>query len=285
MEEAMRIAEIAASAGPAVVGLRRDGSGVVVAAGRVLTLASRLRSPEVEVVLRSGSTVTGTVLATDHDLDVAVLEADTGDAPALGWSEATAAIGDRVLALGDPGGSGLRATAGAVSAAPLTLRGRRGRPLPGVIEHTAPLPRGAGGGPLLDQEGRMLGINARRHEGGLILALPAAELRPRVEALLAGRDVAPRRLGVAVLSPRAARRLRGAVGLDDRDGLLVRAVEAEGPAGRAGVARGDLLVALDGRALTTVEELYAALDGAAGEVELELVRGAEELSLRVEPAS
>lgn len=281
----MRVAEIAASAGPAVVGLRGGGSGVVVAAGRVLTLASRLRSPEVEVVLRSGSTVTGTVLASDHDLDVAVLEADTGDAPALGWSESTASIGDPVLALGDPGGSGLRATAGAVSAAPLTLRGRRGRPLPGVIEHTAPLPRGAGGGPLLDPDGRMLGINARRHDGGLILALPAAELRPRVDALLAGRDVAPRRLGVAVLSPRAARRLRGAVGLAERDGLLVRAVEPEGAAGRAGVARGDLLVALDGRALTSVEELYAALDAAAGEVELQLVRGAEELSLRVEPAS
>src|SRR3954453_18167515 len=84
-EVPMRVAEIAESAGPAVVGLRGGGSGVVVAAGRVLTLASRLRSPEGEVVLRSGATVTGTVLASDQDLDVAVLEADTGDAPVLEW--------------------------------------------------------------------------------------------------------------------------------------------------------------------------------------------------------
>jgi serine protease Do len=282
----MDIAEIAAEAGPAVVGLRAGGrgaSGVVIAAGRVLTLASRLRAPEVEVVFGSGETATGTVLATDHDLDVAVVDVPTGDAPALAWSDAGAPdIGTTVFALGDPGGSGLRVTQGAVSARALTLRGRRGRPLAGVVEHTAPLPRGSGGGPLLDADGRILGLNARRHDGGLILALPATELAPRVDALLAGRATAPRRLGVAVLSPRAARRLRGAVGLPERDGLLVRAVEPDGAAGRAGVTRGDLLVALDGRSLGGVDDLYAALDAAEGPLDLRVVRGADELDLRVE---
>jgi S1-C subfamily serine protease len=280
----LQVASLASTAGPAIAGLRGGGSGVVVAAGRVLTLASRLRSAEVEVVF-GDRTATGTVLGTDPDLDVAVIEVDTGDAPALQWSDATGPppIGTPVLALGDPGGSGLRATAGAVSSGPLTLRGRRGRPLAGVIEHTAPLPRGAGGGPLLDADGRMLGINARRHDGGLILALPAAELRPRVEALLAGKGAPPRRLGVAVLSPRAARRMRSAVGLPERDGLLVRAVESSGPAGRAGVARGDLLVALDDRPLHAVEDLYAALDDAGGPLALRVLRGAEELELSVEP--
>jgi serine protease Do len=255
----------------------------VVAAGRVLTLAGRLRGPDVEVAFGTGDTRAGTVLATDADLDVAVVDVPTGDAPALAWSSAgPPSIGAVVVALGDPGGSGLRVTAGAVSARPLTLRGRRGRPVAGVIEHTAPLPRGSGGGPLLDADGRMLGINARRHEGGLILALPAAELAPRVDALLAGRATAPRRLGVAVLSPRAARRLRGAVGLPERDGLLVRAVEPDGAAGRAGVARGDLLVALDGQPLTGVDDLYAALDAAEGPLRLRVVRGAEELELEVE---
>jgi serine protease Do len=281
----MNIAEIATTAGPAVVGLRggaRGGSGVVIAPDRVLTLASRLRTAEVEVVFGSGATGDGTVLGTDADLDVALIAVPTGDAPVLEWSDATVDIGADVVALGDPGGGGLRVTAGTVSARPLTLRGRRGRPLPGVIEHTAPLPRGSGGGPLLDAERRILGINARRHDGGLLLALPAAELRPRVEALLAGREARARRLGVAVLSPRAARRLRGAVGLPERDGLLVRAVEPDGPAGRAGVTRGDLLVALDGRELAAVEDLYAALDAAAGPVELRVVRGTEDVELRLD---
>src|SRR6188472_3547519 len=95
--EMMDIAEMAGSAGPAVVGVRGGGSGVVVAAGRVLTLASRLRTADVEVVFVA-----------------------TGEAPALGWSDAgPPAIGAPVLALADPGGSGLRVTQGAVSAGPL----------------------------------------------------------------------------------------------------------------------------------------------------------------------
>jgi serine protease Do len=279
------IVELADSAGPAVVGLRggaRGGSGAVIAPDRVLTLASRLRAEQVEVIRGDGETVSGTVLASDPDLDVAIVRAPTAGAPVLRWSEAGApAIGTEVIALGDPGGSGLRVTAGAVSARPLTLRGRHGRPVRGVIEHTAPLPRGAGGGPLLAADGTLLGINARRGDGGLILALPASALRPRVDALLAGRPAAPRRLGVAILSPRAARRMRAAVGLPQRDGLLVRGVEPDSPAARAGVARGDLLVALDGRDIAAIDELYAALDGANGACTLRVVRGAEELELEV----
>jgi serine protease Do len=280
-----RIAELAESAGPGVVGLRggaRGGSGVVIAPDRVLTLASRLRAEQVEVVRADGETVTGTVLATDADLDVAVIEAPTAGAPVLRWSEdGSPGIGTEVIALGDPGGSGLRVTAGSVSARPLTLRGRHGRPLPGVIEHTAPLPRGAGGGPLLAADGSILGINARRGDGGLILALPASELRPRVDALLAGRTAAPRRLGVAILTPRAARRMRAAVGLPERAGLLVRGVEEDSPADRAGVTRGDLVVALDGHDIAGIDDLYAVLDGARGATTLLVVRGAEELELEV----
>src|SRR5262249_54569706 len=83
------------------------------------------------------------------------------------------AIGAPVFALGNPG-TGLRITEGQVSAAPLTIRSRDGRPLE-VIEHTAPMPRGSGGGPLLDEHGAVLGLNALRGAPGFLLALPAAE--------------------------------------------------------------------------------------------------------------
>ena len=81
-----------------------------------------------------------------------------------------------------------------------------------------------------------------------------------------------------------ARRLRRAVGLPERDGLLVRAVEEEGPAGRAGVERGDLIVAAGGKEIDGVETLYTALDevpAAGGELELTVVRGTEERSVTV----
>jgi S1-C subfamily serine protease len=78
--------------------------------------------------------------------------------------------------------------------------------------------------------------------------------------------------------------MRAAVGLDDRDGLLVRAVQDGSPAAAAGLARGDLLVAADGRPLTAVDELFDALEAATGALTLTLVRGSEERDVAVELA-
>jgi serine protease Do len=277
--------------GPAVVGLGRGwgvGSGVVIAPGRVLTNAHNLRHEETTVTFDDGRQATGRVTGADSDLDVAVLEVDTGDVEPIDWTEGEAAepaIGRPVLALGNPGGRGLRVTPGFVSSTARSFRGPRGRRIRGAIEHTAPLPRGSSGGPLTDTSGRLLGINAVRVDGGLILAIPAdGVLRDRIEAL--GRGEAPKRarLGVAIAPPRVARRLRRAVGLPERDGVLVRAVEDGSPAAQAGIERGDLLVSAGGRELDRVDALYEALDGARGEGSLELtvVRGTEERTITVE---
>src|SRR3954470_7008140 len=87
--------------------------------------------------------------------------------------------GEPVIALANPGGRGLRATFGQVSATGRSFRGPRGRRIGGSLEHTAPLPRGSSGGPLVDGEHRLLGLNSIRLEGGLILALPAAAAMQR----------------------------------------------------------------------------------------------------------
>jgi serine protease Do len=189
-----------------------------------------------------------------------------------------------VLALANPAGRGLRVTNGFVSSTARGFRGPRGRRISGAIEHTAPLPRGSSGGPLVAADGRLLGINTIRVDGGLILALPADEaLRERVESL--GRGEAPKRvrLGVAIAPPRVARRLRRAVGLPERDGVLVRAVEEGSPADSAGLERGDLIVAAGGRELERVDVLYEALDAARSEgtIELVIVRGTDERSVTV----
>jgi serine protease Do len=147
------------------------------------------------------------------------------------------------------------------------------------------LPRGSSGGPLVDSAGRLLGINSVRVDGGLILAIAAdASFRQRVEALGRGEPPKRVRLGVAVAPPRAARRLRRAVGLPERDGALVRGVEDGSAAARAGVERGDLIVAAAGREIDGVEALYEALDGAGaqGSLELTLVRGTDERTVTVE---
>jgi S1-C subfamily serine protease len=275
--------------GPAVIGLGGGwgiGSGVVIAAGRVLTNAHNLRHEETTVTFHDGRQAPGRVVGADSDVDVAVLEVDTGSVEPIEWAQdedAAPAIGRAVLALGNPGGRGLRVTPGFVSATARSFRGPRGRRIRGAIEHTAPLPRGSSGGPLTDTSGRLLGVNAMRVEGGLILAIPAdGVLRERIEAL--GRGEAPKRarLGVAIAPPRVARRLRRAVGLPERDGVLVRAVEEGSPAAQAGIERGDLLASAGGRELDRVDALYEALDGAQGRLELTVVRGTEERTITVE---
>src|SRR5947208_9752809 len=271
--------------GHSVVGLGRGwalGSGTIIAKDKVLTNAHNLRRDEVTISFADGARETGTVAGVDPDLDLAVIDVPTNGRPPLDWADGTEpGIGSPVLALGNPGGRGLRVTLGFVSSGPQRFRGPRGRRVAGAIEHTAPLPRGSAGGPLVDLEGALLGINTVRLRGGLILALPAVALRTRIDALARGEAAASPRLGVAVAPPRVARRLRSAVGLPEREGVLVRAVEDGTPADRAGLERGDLIVAAAGAPVEDVDALYAALDGAGATLALTVVRGTEEVELTV----
>jgi serine protease Do len=287
-EIAETVAGVAERVGPTVVGLGRGwgvGSGVVVEDGIVLTSAHAVRGEEPTVTFADGRRATGRLAGVDADLDVAVIAVDTGGVAPVEWApDGGAPLGAPVVALANPGGRGLRATLGFVSAGERRFRGPRGRRITGAIEHTAPLPRGSSGGPLLDAEGRLLGINAVRLEGGLILALPAGPaLRERLEPLARGEAPAGRRLGVAVAPPRVARRLRRAVGLPECDGLLVRAVEPGSPAARAGLERGDLIVAAAGADVDGIDALHAALDAvpAGGTLPLTAVRGTDERAFEV----
>jgi serine protease Do len=278
------VADTAARVGPAVVGIGRGwgrGSGVVVAPGQVLTVAHVLRGEEVAVAI-GGEVVEGRVLGADPDLNVALLAVDTGDVDPVAWADESPEPGAPVFALADPGGRGLRTTFGMVSATGRGFRGPRGRRVTGSIEHTAPLPRGSSGSPLVDTDGRLLGLNAVRRDGGFILALPAdAALRRRVEELARGEVGERPRLGVALAPPRVARRLRSAVGLPERDGLLVRAVVDGSPAAAAGLERGDLLVRAGDRELASMDDLFDALDAAGDTLPLVVVRGTEERELQV----
>jgi serine protease Do len=288
IQELHDVVAVAADAvGPSVVGLGRGwgrGSGVVTAPGVVITNAHVLRGEEVAVTFADGRTELGRVAGADADLDLAAIAVDTGDAPAVAWDPerpGAVGIGEPVIALANPGGRGLRATFGQVSATGRSFRGPRGRRIGGSLEHTAPLPRGSSGGPLVDGGHRLLGLNAVRLEGGLILALPAdAAMQRRAEALAAGKATERPRLGIALAPARAARRMRAAVGLPERDGLLVRGVVGDSPAAKAGVERGDLLVGVNGGPLSSVDELFDALE-AADEIRLEVVRGEEERSVEV----
>jgi serine protease Do len=251
----------------------------VVASDRIIAMAHSLTGPRVEL-RTSGGIVEGTVERCDRAVGISLITAPTGEVAPIKWAERPPQLGDVVFALGDPG-TGLRITEGRVSAESLSLRGRTGHLLEGV-EHTAPLPRGSAGGPLVDTDGAVVGLNVLRTDPGFLFAVGTAAVRQAVERLLAG-GPEPVRLGVAVAPPRVARKLRRAVGLPERDGLLVRGVEADSVAARAGVQRGDLIVGLGDTEIASVDTLFAALETTGPEpTALRLVRGADDLEVAVD---
>lgn len=279
------IGEIAETVGPSVVGIGnrwRGGSGVVIGEDRILTNAHNLHGEEVAVTFADGRSADATVLGVDADGDIAVLEAPTQGATTLeiGVTDAPG-IGTPVVALGNPNGRGPRVTLGFVSGVGRSFRGPRGRRVAGAVEHTAPLMPGSSGGPIVDLEGRLLGINTNRIGNGFYQAIVAdAALRDRVAALGRGETPTRRRLGVGLAPAHVARRLRRAVGLPERDGLLVREVEDGSPAASAGIREGDLIVAVGDRSIGSADDLFDAL-GASGDLGITIVRGTEEVAVTV----
>jgi len=281
------IRQLAAGAGPSVVGIGQRwgaGSGIVLGDGQVLTNAHNVRGDKVTVTFADGRTADGNVTGHDIDGDLAVIGVDTGEVPALPWADnAAAELGTPVFALANPGGRGLRVTFGFVSGIERTFRGPRGRRITGSLEHTAPLLPGSSGGPVLTAAGQLLGINTNRLGEGFYLAIPADQaLQDLAGTLGRGESAQPPRLGVSIAPNHVARRLRRSVGLPDVDGLLIRDVAEDSPAARAGIARGDLIVAAAGHPVRTPDDLFDALKAASGgTIELNLIRGTGELTTLV----
>lgn len=280
------IQRVAERAGSAVVGIGQRwgiGSGVVISEGHVLTNAHNVRGEQVRVTFVDGRSAEGEVRGVDVDADLAVIALDTSGSPVFDWADvASPGIGTPVFALANPGGRGLRVTLGFVTGVERSFRGPRGRRITGSLEHNAHLLPGSSGGPITTADGQLLGLNTNRLGEGFYLAIPADEsLRSRVERLTRGESAVPPRLGIAVAPAQLARRLRRAVGLPEADGLLVRDVEDGSPASRAGLTQGDLITSAGGHSIRGIDDLFGLLDAAPQELELSVIRGAEQRNVTV----
>lgn len=274
------------TAGRAVVtiGTRGRGTGFVVGSGKVLTNAHNLRDRTTQVTFADGRAVQATVTGSDVDGDLVVLDVDTADISPLEWADEPPGVGGIVLTI-TAGRHRRRTTWGQVTSTEAGFHGPRGRAITGALEHTAPSAPGSSGAPVIDRSGRVVGINTHRLEYGFYLARTVdSALRQAVEAMAGGNSFEPVRLGVALAPSYVAGRLRAAVGLADRDGLLVREVVDGSPAAAAGIKSGDLLVRAGERELRSIDDLSAVLGSGLGDGDqlvLTVVRGADELSLTV----
>ena len=264
--------------GESLVTIGQDGrgTGIVIAAGKVLTNAHNLRDRTTQVTFADGRADQGTIAGADEDGDLVVLDVDTGAVTPATWAEQVPQAGDVIFAL-SRGGHRTRISFGMVSSVDVAFHGPRGRQVHGGIEHTAPLVRGASGGPVADAGGNVVGLNTHRTGRGFYVARPIDDaLRSAIADLAAGKSIVRPRLGVALAPPEVAAKLRASVGLPERVGLLVRGVEPDGPAASAGIAEGDLLVAVGDIALVSLEVLHDALGAASETLTLTVVRGTDE---------
>jgi serine protease Do len=284
------MAAVAGKAGASVVrvgGGWRGGSGVVIDDGIVLTNAHNVRGDGTVVLFADGRRAEAELRGVDIDGDLAVLAVDTAGTPALSWSSASPTIGTPIFAVAAADG-GARVTFGFVSSVARAFRGPRGRRISGSLEHTAALAPGSSGSALVDGEGRLVGLNTNRLGGGFYLALPTDEsLRNRVAALGRGESTERPRLGIGIAPAWVARRMRRAVGLPDREGVLLREVEDGSPAAAAGLQEGDLLIEAAGRPIREPDDVYDALGTVQGgaPLSLRIVRGADERTVEVSFAS
>jgi S1-C subfamily serine protease len=220
----------------------------------------------VEATFHDGRTAVVDVLGSDPATDLALLRVPDADMAPLPLAESAAVrVGDFALAVGCPHGLAHSVTAGIVSGLGRALPGPGGQTMEDIIQTDAPLNPGNSGGPLLDVDGRVIGIATAivPMAQGLCFAVPAATASVVLPELRQHGRVVRGWLGVAVhgveLAPTIARRL----GLPSPRALAIVGVTPNSPADLAGVQAGDLLIAIEERAIRGVGDLFAGLPRSA----------------------
>lgn len=291
------VISVVASVGPAVVAVARRrgqesggvGSGVLISReGHALTNSHVVGGQSrVSITTHDGDALDGEVIGDDPATDLAVLRVAARDLPAASLGESAALqVGQLVVAVGNPYGFQSTVTTGVVSAQGRSLRSQQGRLIENVVQHTAPLNPGNSGGPLVDSLGRVVGINTAIivMAQGLGFAVPADTARWVVGEVLAHGRVRRPKLGLSLTMRPVRRELARRLDLLVETAVEVAAVERSGAAGRAGIQLGDLIVAIDGRIVASLDDVHRLLLRAGGEaVTLSVVRGARQYEVEVQP--
>ena len=220
-----------------------------------------------------GDRVDATVVGNDPATDVALLRLAASDLPSAEVGDSTALrVGQLVIAMGSPLGLHSTVSTGVVSALGRSMRGQDGRLIENVIQHAAPINPGNSGGPLLDSRGRVIGVNTAiiAFAQGLGFAVPSATAQWVATELLQHGTVRRRQLGVTATTRQLSRAIIRELDLLADQAVEVIDVARGSAADRSGIQPGDLIVAVNDRIVSTVDDLHRVLTLASAEVELEL---------------
>jgi S1-C subfamily serine protease len=277
--------------GPSVMegqgsGFLIDSSGNILTNNHVVDGAST-----VSVKLNSGSTVTATVLGKDAVHDLALIKVDSsavsGITPLTLGDSSKVKIGQMAIAIGNPYGLDNTVTVGIISGLNRTLSDVNSN-MTGMLQTDAALNPGNSGGPLLDANGSVIGINTAVETGtmggsahGIGFAVPSDVVSNVLSDLKAGKTVTRPWIGVGIrtLNETVAKQLN----LTATAGVVVLSVSTEGPADKAGIQKNDVITKVDGIKVTTTQELQTYVNSKAvgDNVTLTILRGSDTQSVAV----
>lgn len=273
-------------AGPAVVHVRvlgksrGQGSGVMISPdGLILTNQHVIDGAErIEIALNDGRHAAARILGQDPETDLAVLRAESTERFDAAEFEDSKRVrpGQLAIAIGNPLGFQSTVTAGVVSATGRSLRSRSGMLIDDVIQTDAALNPGNSGGALVSSRGRVMGINTAMIMGaqGICFSVASNTALLVLTQLLAHGKVRRGRIGIAGNHVAVPRRVARANGLEQATAVQAAEVLPGGPAAKAGVQVGDVIVGLDGSRIEGVDDLLRVLDAEriGREVEVRLLR-------------
>lgn len=266
------------------------GSGIVIAPdGYILTNNHVVADArQVDVRFTDGKILRARLMGVDPAMDLALMQVGAagliyvplGDSGSL-------ATGSFVIAIGNPLGFDSTVSTGVVSALGRGLRSTDGRLIENIIQHTAPLNPGNSGGPLVNSHGEVVGINTAiiALSQGIAFAIPSNTASWIVSQLLSHGRVRRGYLGVAgTLRPLETRLIR--LHRLSRDSAVeVISVDPDGPAARAGIRMGDLIIAMGGREVASIDDLHRFLTEwpFGSQVAITVLRGMEKIHLVIVP--
>lgn len=249
-----------------IAGARPGGSGsgfIITPDGFAVTNSHVVGGQRrVSVLTAEGDRLLADVIGDDPATDVALLRIGAGDLPCCEIGDAQAlCVGQLVIAMGSPLGLHATVSTGIVSALGRSMRGVDGRLIENIVQHSAPINPGNSGGPLVDSRGHVVGINTAiiAMAQGIGFAVPSNTVRWVVSEFLKHGRIRRRTLGITARTIPLPRVLVRELDLLTPQAVEVVDVDAGGPAGRGGLAPGDLIVGLQGRIITSVDDIHRFL--------------------------
>ena len=283
------IADAAETAGKStvLVDARRKfpASGIAFSKDLILTADHVVeREEDIKVILADGAEVTARLAGRDPGTDLAVLKLDRPDATPAEVSKTPARVGQFVLAIGRPSANGIESSFGTVNSIGGPVRTGRGSMLERYIKTDVVSYPGFSGGPLVNGDGTIFGINTSGFGNGGAITIPADIAWKIAETLAKHGKIKRGYLGIRSQTVEISADARKSLKREQGTGLLLVGLEADSPAGKGGLIVGDILVGVAGETVSHQDDLFVRLSGdvVGRSVAINVLRGGKLESVNVE---